>query len=345
MSSIRKIRRLLNLLERLQSGRTYTTSELTALCHVSRRTVFRDLKDLQDAGVEVLYDTTTQGYWLPVQTALPPTQLTLAETLALLLLAQEAGDSDRSIPFQEVARDAALKLQSSLPSHLSQYANELTRSVSIQSEPLANLKGARPHYDRILEAMTGRRKVRARYQSFAEAQEIRTLISPYRMLFRRHAWYVIGRSSLHRSVRTFHVGRFLETETTSDPFDVPPRFTLKRYFGNAWNLIRERNARERVIVRFQPLVAGNVAEVCWHPTQKLLWNDDGTLDYTVVVDGIHEISWWVLSYGNQAVVLEPPALRELIATRVQEMAAAYAVPATSEFPHHSRLPTPRPAKK
>ncbi|HWL06959.1 MAG TPA: WYL domain-containing transcriptional regulator [Planctomicrobium sp.] len=335
MSSIRKIRRLLSLLERLQSGRTFTTAELTSICQVSRRTIFRDLKDLQDAGVEILYDTATQGYWLPVHTALPPTQLTLAETLALLLLARESGETERSVPFQDATRDAALKLQSSLPTHLTQYANDLTTSISIQTEPLAELKGGRPHYDRMIEAVTGRRKVRARYLSFFEGGEIQTLISPYRILFRRHAWYVIGRSSLHRSVRTFHIGRFMETQLTNDTYEIPPRFSLQRYFGNAWNLIREQNAREQVCVRFQPMVAGNVAEVRWHPTQKLKWNDDGTLDFTVTVDGIHEISWWILSYGNQALVLKPESLRTLISNRVQDMMNQYAPP-KKKAGHHSK---------
>ncbi|SFI57223.1 helix-turn-helix transcriptional regulator [Planctomicrobium piriforme] len=323
MSAIRKIRRLLTLLERLQSGRAYSTSELTHLCGVSRRTVFRDLKTLQDAGVQILYDAATQGYWLPIHTALPPAQLTLSETLSLLVLAQEAGGSRRAVPFQEAARDAALKLQSTLPSHLTHYVNDLTSSLKIQSEPLADHRHGREHYDRLIEGITSRRKVRLHYDSVAEQTQIQTLVSPYRLLFRRHAWYAIGRSSLHRSVRTFHIGRILESEVTDDPFQVPPRFSLKRYFGHAWSLIREPDARCEVTVRFQPMVARNVAEVCWHPTQKTLWNDDGTLDFTVTVDGIQEMSWWILSYGNQALVLKPEPLRKLIAERAREMAAQY----------------------
>ncbi len=324
MSSIQKIRRMLSLVERLQSGRSYTTAELTVLLGISRRTFFRDLKDLQSAGIEILYDTATQGYWIPIHHALPPTQLTLAETLALIVLAKETEESGRSLPFLDAARDASLKLQSSLPSHLAEQASRLSERVAVHAEPTGHTASGRPHYERLLEGATTHRKVRGRYFSFADGTEIQTLLSPYRMLFRRHAWYVIGRSSIHRAVRTFHVGRFSETELTNEQFAVPPRFTLRRYFGNAWSLIRESNAREEVTVRFQPLVAKNVAEVAWHPTQQLKWNDDGTLDFTVTVDGIHEMSWWILSYGNQAKVLKPASLQKLIADRAREMVAQYA---------------------
>ena len=50
--------------------------------------------------------------------------------------------------------------------------------------------------------------MRLQYSSFAEAAEICTRVSPYRLLFSRRSWYVIGRSSLHRAVRTFNVGAF-----------------------------------------------------------------------------------------------------------------------------------------
>src|SRR5690606_8646769 len=126
-------------------------------------------------------------------------------------------------------------------------------------------------------------RVRLTYRSFAEAKTLRTLVSPYRLLFSRRSWYVIGRSSLHRAVRTFHVGRIVECDLTEDTYDIPPRFSLDRYFGNAWNMIRDLKNRLQVLVRFQPMVAQNVAEVVWHKTQQLVWNADGTLDFHVRV--------------------------------------------------------------
>jgi predicted DNA-binding transcriptional regulator YafY len=78
-----------------------------------------------------------------------------------------------------------------------------------------------------------------------------------------------------------------------------------------------------VTIRFQPLVAQNVAEVCWHATQKIAWNDDGTMDFTATVDGIQEISWWVQSYGDQALVLSPQSLRDLIAGRARNLVRRY----------------------
>lgn len=324
MSAIGKIRRLLHLLERLQSGRIYNTKELADFCNVSRRTIFRDIKSLQDSGVAVQFDSSKNGYWISTGDYLPPTDFTLAETLALMLLGQEIGAGNNGgIPYLNTARTAALKLQSTIPNHLRQYVGELSTGVKINVEKQADLNSSQTHYDRTLEAFTSQRKIRFRYHSLHEKKVIRTLISPYRILFQRRTWYVIGRSSLHRAVRTFHIGRIQDSELTDDGFTPPPRFNLERYLGNAWSLVRERGARTDVVVRFQPYVATNVSEVVWHKTQQMVWNNDGTLDFRVSVDGINEISWWIMGYADQAEVLEPRELIELIRNRVDRMAERY----------------------
>ena len=158
------------------------------------------------------------------------------------------------------------------------------------------------------------------------------------MLFSRRSWYVIGRSSLHRDVRTFHLGRILESTATDDTFKPPPRFSAAKHLGLAWHLIREPEKKARVVVRFKPLVASNVAEVTWHPTQQVDHLEDGSIDFSVTVEGLREISWWILGYGDQAEVLEPRELREMIAERVQGMAATYGI-AKSTSPASATVPT------
>jgi proteasome accessory factor B len=88
-------------------------------------------------------------------------------------------------------------------------------------------------------------------------------------------------------------------------------------------LIPEPGRDSRVLIRFSKLVAQNVAEVVWHKTQQTAARDDGTLDFRVTVSGINEISWWILGYGDEAEVLEPPALRRLVAERAARMAQRY----------------------
>lgn len=323
-SPLQKLRRLLKVIEYLQSGQGYNAAHLADFCGVSRRQIFRDLKALQESGINVLYDAARQAYWLPQQTYLPPTELTLTEALALMALALNLGNAADGVPLQEPARDAALKLLSNLPTHLRTHLGEVTDAIAIRAGPHHAFPRGRGVFDQVYEALRARRKLRFRYDSaFPGEGVIRTLVSPYRLFYSRRSWYVIGRSSLHRMVRTFHVGRILDCEATEDEYAIPPRFSLERHFGDAWCFIRNRKERRRVVVRFQPKMARNVADVVWHKSQRLKWNPDQTLDLCVTVEGLDEISWWILGYGKHAEVISPQELRDQVQAHAEGMAELY----------------------
>jgi len=88
-------------------------------------------------------------------------------------------------------------------------------------------------------------------------------------------------------------------------------------------LIPESGPDQVIQVRFSKKVARNVAEVNWHKTQQIEWNDDGTLVFSAKVKGLSEVSWWILGYGDQAEVVKPAALRKMIATHAGQMLRKY----------------------
>jgi predicted DNA-binding transcriptional regulator YafY len=329
MAPLDRIQRLLRLVELLQSGRSLNSSHLADTCQVSRRTVFRDIETLRGSGIAVNYDEERQAYTMPSSMMLPAANFTLQETLSLLLVSYELGDERKGIPFQAAARAAALKLLGNLPRQMRERLSQRTEAISVRLDPHSDPKAAAPIFQMLTQSIAERRPLRIRYKSLTEWSDITTALNPYRILFSRRNWYVIGRSSVHRSVRTFNVGSIKSAEPISGQFRIPQRFSLDRYLGNAWHLIRDKG-RYRVVVRFEKQVASNVAEVNWHKTQSLRWNDDGSLDFRATVDGLGEIVWWVLGYGRQAEVLQPPELRAMIAEHVTALAETYGLSRVSD---------------
>jgi predicted DNA-binding transcriptional regulator YafY len=299
---------------------------------VSRRTVFRDLCLLRDAGVPLVYDELHQGYQIPGTYILPSTSFTPEEALALIVLCHDVG-GQLPAPFFALARNAAMKLESTLPGQLREKVRATGYAVQIQMTPANRFYGQESVYERLLQAVTERRSVRIRYRSLAEEEVICTRLHPYRLLFSRRSWYVIGRSSLHRATRTFNVGRIMELDLLEDRYEVPRGFSVDRYLGNAWHLISEAGPDREVVVRFSRKVAQNVAEVAWHKTQRLEFRADGSLDFSVTVSGLGEISWWILGYGDQAEVVQPPELRRIVAGHAARMIEKYA-----DQPHWAAAP-------
>ncbi|MDD5010994.1 MAG: WYL domain-containing protein, partial [Phycisphaerae bacterium] len=128
--------------------------------------------------------------------------------------------------------------------------------------------------------------------------------------------YVIGYSELHRSIRTFHLGRIQQAESLDRRFTDGEGFDVNEYLGRAWCLIPEGKLYD-IKLKFSPLVARNVAEVQWHNTQRVQWADDSSAILTFRVDGLGEISWWILGYGDQVQVLAPAALRKRVLEKAQ----------------------------
>ena len=318
-----KVVRLLELVSHLQSGRGSNAASLASELGVAERTIFRDLETLREAGVPLVYDEAEQRYRIPSNYYLPPTNFTPHEALALLVLSHELGDKG-GLPFQAAARQAALKLESNLPSGLRNFVKDLADSVRIRLPPSSPGEGHESTYRLLLDAVAKRRAVRIGYKSLTEWSDISTKLSPYQLLFSRRSWYVVGRSSLHREVRTFNLLRIATIEPLSETFKVPARFSMDRYLRNAWHLIPEAGPDQHVVVRFDKLVAHNVAEVLWHKTQRLEWLPDGRLDFHATVSGLSEIMWWILGYGDQAEAIEPPELRERLRERTLRMSARYA---------------------
>lgn len=320
--NVKRIVRLLTLLQALSSGRGQNADGLAAACGVSRRTVFRDLQTLRESGVPVELDRPEERYSVNGAYFLKPTNFTPEEALALILLAQHVGRRDR-LPFYEPAQRAAAKLTETLPDEIRGLLDQQAAAVAVRPARVNPLVGKDDFYHRLVRCVSRRVATRLAYNSLTERATIQTVLRPYQVVFSKRSWYVIGRSSLHREVRTFNLGRIESLVETDERFNIPKGFSLAGHLGNAWGIIPEPGPDHKVHVRFTPLVAQNVSEVLWHRTQRCVPRPDGSLDFYATVSGLTEISWWVLGYGDQAEVIAPIALRRLIGQRVAQMQAMY----------------------
>jgi proteasome accessory factor B len=94
-------------------------------------------------------------------------------------------------------------------------------------------------------------------------------------------------------------------------------------FERAWDIIADQDPVE-VVLRFSAAVSSRVREARWHPTERVEEQTDGSLLWRATVAGPIEIRLWILSWGDDVEVLEPPELREDVAGRLARAAALYA---------------------
>ncbi len=315
---------------------------------VDERTIRRSVRTLRDAGFPIVVDKATGALELASDYGVPPIEFTEREALATLVLFQEAGDRLDGNLFAAL-RSAAAKLASTLSPTLLDVVGAArpclaTKSGAVderrsstenperESNVVARAPGARDvYFDAILDASVTRRALAVRYKGPC-APTLTTILSAYSVFYSR-AWYVVGYSALHRETRTFKISRFTSVEPTDAKYVENLTFSLETYFGDAWRFIRGAKIY-RVVVRFSPKVGTNAAEVRWHKSQRTRLFPDGGAELEFRVAGLSEIVWWILGYGAEAEVVEPPELREMIADHARRVLERFAKPSP---PNEERL--------
>lgn len=317
-----RVYRLLRIISLLQEDRGYTATEIAQELDISKRTVFRDLNTLELAHIPYYFDSETGGYHISSHFFLKSLNLTMPEALSLLTLATNF-KQDNSFPLLsgEAAR-AMAKIEGVLPESIQKYVGDVTQAMSVHFAPMAAHDDADATFNMLNKAIAETKVCRVRYDSFFEKKIITESLEPLKLTFIYRAWYLLAYTPSAGEVRTYKLIRIKDIELMDEFFERKHDERLEDYFGNAWAMIPEGKTY-KIHLRFQPKVAGNVAEVCWHPSQRVEWNEDGSVDFHVNVDGINEISWWIMGYGDQVRVISPKKLRTKICTMAENIISQY----------------------
>ena len=65
-------------------------------------------------------------------------------------------------------------------------------------------------------------------------------------------------------------------------------------------------------VEFDAWAAELIQEKDWHPAQKILPREDGSIEFQIELADLFEIERWILSWGSHAKVLGPANLKNSI---------------------------------
>lgn len=321
--SVAKLPRLLELVAMLQGGPARHSHELARELGVSSRSIKRYIQTLMDAKIPVYHDREHGGYRIRRDYYLKPVDLALTEAVSLALLCEHLG-TRRGIPNLSDAGRALSKIESALPSVLRSEVRALASRIGIHPARSEYDGDSSAHYGTVREAIRTGTVLRAQYEAArpgAGTEEFE--FSPYALFFNQRAWYAVGRHSGRRGLRSLKLVRFQRLEPLRKSFTTPASFSLERYLGNAWRMMR--GEREYAVeLCFDPHFAQGISETYWHRTQEFRHRDDGSLVMNFRVAGLDEIVWWVLGMGPHCRVIRPAALRDRVRELASRTSALYA---------------------
>lgn len=174
--------------------------------------------------------------------------------------------------------------------------------------------------DRLQTAIRNKNKVRIIYRSFGADEDTIRVIHPYELLINDGALNVVAFCELRNDTRDFRVSRIKAITPLEAIFEIPENYYLKKDRSKFIHL--SGSVVEQVILAFDGKTAKYIQEYEIELADEITATDNGILFIrnTAITE---ELIRWILQFGSEVRVLNPPHLRDKIKNELEKALNIY----------------------
>ena len=307
MDTVKRFDRIVAILIQLQSKRIVKAKELSDRFEVSLRTIYRDIRTLEAAGVPIASEAGI-GYSIMEGYRLPPVMFTKEEAgsfVAAEKLMQKFTDKSLGAYYEA----AMMKLKSVLRGTEKDWVETLESQVSILPSQAIFNEEVPNALEVLFESIAQKTQVFLRYEAIDADRPIERKIEPVGIFNQDNFWYVLGYCHLRAAYRQFRTDRIHKINGTDETFllEHPPMEEL-----------RQDSPGQKIKVRI--LVDKKISKFIRDSRQRYGFikeiNRKNEVEMIFMANDIeNHFSRWYLMFGDYAKILEPERLR----TRVAEL--------------------------
>lgn len=300
----KRFERILAIFIQLQAKPVVRAQDLAERFEVSLRTIYRDIRSLEKAGVPI-YSEPGYGYSLASGYKLPPTLFTKAEALSFAVaekLMQQYTDKEMSGQFSSALSKMKAVLRASDKENVQAVEEQLHLNVHQrlfnQEVPTA--------LSVLFESIASKKQIAMQYKKPGNGTVEQRIVEPIGVFNEFGFWYFMAFCYLRQDVRQFRLDRIVSIEITMDNF-------TQKSSSLAYHLERRSNNRpklEKVKVRVNK---GMHHFMMW---ERQLY---GFLEETINEEGVEMIFEydpqyqsllrWLISFADGIKVIEPESVR------------------------------------
>ena len=287
---------------------------------VSAKTIQRDIDYMRyqlDAPIE--YSAKQRGYFYTEPNFNLPAISIKESDLFAIYLAEELLEQYNGTPLYDRLSSVYKKIEDSLPEKTTREAELPHSRFTVFSPPCTKIH---PEiWDRVFESVRTQNQLEIVYQSPGK-QPSKRLFDPYHALRYDGDWYVTGQCHQRRAIRTFSLSRIQQATRSGQFFTIPKSFDFKQITGSRFG-VHWGGDEQLVKIQFSEKTAPYIEERDWHPSQRIRTNADGTIHLLLTVNHTLELKRWILSWGKDALVIEPQKLRDEIEDEMTKTLQGY----------------------
>jgi predicted DNA-binding transcriptional regulator YafY len=310
-----RIDRLTAILIQLQTKRIVKAQEIAERYDISLRTVYRDIRALEEAGVPIGSEAGV-GYYLPRGYFLPPVMFTDEEANSMLLgakLIEQMSDESVTKEFSSALDKIKSVLRTSGKDNL-----EILNSSIMVSQQFRR-KNAGTYLARIQKAITNSNIIRINYYSHYSEESNQRYVEPIGLYFYSNAWHLIAYCRLREDYRDFRVERIKKLTEFDERFEIIDHTSLEEYIQG----ITQQFSMQLVKVNFTNEAAKYIHE------QKYSYGfvdeeaGESITTMSFMTSSLDYFARWILMFGDSVEIVSPEELLTTCQNFVSELNKHY----------------------
>jgi predicted DNA-binding transcriptional regulator YafY len=304
------LERMMRIHDAIQSGKFPSAQTLGRELEVSAKSIQRDLEFMRDRmRFPIAYDQKNWGYYYTKDVGSFPAFTVTEGELFAVLVAEKALHQYRGTNLEKPLLSAFKKMAAGLPETISLHMADWEQTISFRSsaEPISNLE----IFDQLARAAAEGRQLELRYRKPGSSSAEQRAVDPYHLANVNGDWFLFAYCHLRKNIRTFAPARIQDATPTGKKFQRPKDFSIETALRDSFG-VHSGKSDHVVVIRFNEMVADYIREKKWHASQQLKNLQNGGVELKLRLSSLIEVQRWILSWAGNAIVMEPPELREAV---------------------------------
>lgn len=297
---LKKIDRVTAILTQLQSKHIVRAKDLAEKFEVSLRTIYRDIKTLENAGIPILGEAGS-GYSIMDGYKLPPVMFTKDEVLSFIT-AEKLMQNFSHQSLGNHYKTAMEKLRSVLRSSDKNLINTIENQIDIynyQPKIDVSVKNIIPI---ILESIAEKKQLQIFYQT-ANGENSQRVIEAVGVFYEFNYWYVMAFCTMRKDFRQFRVDRIVQISMSETNFS-------QQYGQISDHRSQSKTPKTEVKILVDKKIMSHIINSKKHYGLVDEVEKENGFELTFETEWIDEgFPRWIISFGDYMEIISPEILK------------------------------------
>ncbi|WP_448699801.1 helix-turn-helix transcriptional regulator [Mucilaginibacter sp. AW1-3] len=293
-----RIDRITAILIQLQSKRVVKAHDIASRFNISLRTVYRDVKTLEEAGIPIIGEAGI-GYSIMDGYRLPPVMFTKEEAIAFLT-AEKFMDKLTDTISGASYSSAMYKIKAVLKATEKDFLEQLDNNIEVvksRKTEHTNLD-INPIQDILIEGISQKKVLSIQYFANHSQQKTKRLVEPVGIFYLDNFWHLIAWCRLRNDYRDFRIDRISDLVVTDTVFK-QEHPTLKQHLDK----VTEARNLQTVIIRIDkqavPFISGQKYYSGFVSEREV----DDKVEMTFLTGSIEGFARWYMMFADYAEIV------------------------------------------